>query len=50
MKSSAALVAALVLAPVVLLAQKTSFDYDKTADLTHTRRTRSRTARRWASP
>ena len=32
MKSSAALVAALVLAPVVLLAQKTSFDYDKTAN------------------
>ena len=32
MKSSAALIAALVLAPVVLLAQKTSFDYDKTAN------------------
>ena len=31
MKSSA-LIAALVLAPVVLLAQKTSFDYDKTAN------------------
>jgi Domain of unknown function (DUF4136) len=32
MKSSVALIAALVLAPVVLLAQKTSFDYDKTAN------------------
>ena len=32
MKSSAALIAALVLAPVVLLGQKTSFDYDKTAN------------------
>ncbi len=32
MKSSAAMIAALVLAPVVLLAQKTSFDYDKTAN------------------
>ena len=32
MKSSAALIAALVLAPAVLLAQKTSFDYDKTAN------------------
>jgi uncharacterized protein DUF4136 len=31
MKSSIALIAALVLAPAVLLAQKTSFDYDKTA-------------------
>ena len=32
MKSSAALIAALVLAPVVLLGQKTSFDYDNTAN------------------
>ena len=32
MKTSAALITALVLAPVVLLAQKTSFDYDKTAN------------------
>jgi hypothetical protein len=32
MKSSTALIAALVLAPVALLAQKTSFDYDKTAN------------------
>jgi Domain of unknown function (DUF4136) len=31
MKASTALIAALVLAPVALLAQKTSFDYDKTA-------------------
>jgi Domain of unknown function (DUF4136) len=32
MNSSVALIVALVLAPVVLLAQKTSFDYDKTAN------------------
>ena len=32
MRTSAALITALVLAPVVLLAQKTSFDYDKTAN------------------
>ena len=32
MKSVTTLIAALVLAPVVLVAQKTSFDYDKTAN------------------
>jgi len=32
MKRTTALVASLVLAPMVLLAQKTSFDYDKTAN------------------
>jgi hypothetical protein len=32
MKRTAALIAGLVLAPMVLLAQKTSFDYDKTAN------------------
>lgn len=32
MKHAAALIAALVLTPVFLLAQKTSFDYDKTAN------------------
>ena len=34
MKSVTTLIAALGLAPVVLVAQKTSFDYDKTADFT----------------
>jgi hypothetical protein len=32
MKRTAALITGLVLAPIVLLAQKTSFDYDKTAN------------------
>ena len=32
MKRTAALIAAIVLAPMLLLAQKTSFDYDKTAN------------------
>ena len=32
MKRTAAVVAALMLGPMVLLAQKTSFDYDKTAN------------------
>ena len=32
MKRTAALIAALTLGPMVLLAQKTSFDYDKTAN------------------
>ena len=32
MKRTAALIAAVALVPMVLLAQRTSFDYDKTAD------------------